>query len=152
MWREAYLETHVVSADPLQLICLMYEHAAEAVRDARRHLAARDIAARAKAISKTIGIVGELSSSLNHEAGGDISTNLEQLYAYMTVRLTEANIRQEDAPLAEVERLLVTLTQAWQEARALQEKSAAAQQQPVAPSVPAWQDATVDHAAHAWSA
>src|SRR6185437_3977690 len=92
-----------------------------------------NIAQRGTAISKAIAILGELTSSLDQNAGGAISANLEQLYSYMTLRLTEGNVRQQDAPLAEVESLLVTLDQAWQEART---KQAAAQPTP-APAAPA---------------
>ena len=149
MWKEAYL-ANVLSADPMDLVCLLYRHALDNVREARRHLANRDIAERAKAISKAIAIVGELNSSLDQKAGGTISANLEQLYAYMTLRLTEANIRQQDGPLAEAESLLVTLSQAWEEARAKQVPG----QQPQVPVPPAavWQETNLEPAAHGWSA
>lgn len=147
--RAAYLETHVLSADPMELVCLLYQHAVDAVSDARRQLASGDIAARSMAISKTIGILGELSASLDREAGGTISGNLEQLYTYMTVRLTEANARQQEEPLAEVQSLLVTLGQAWQEAKAQQTPVPA----PAAvPPAPTWQGTNLEPATHGWSA
>ena len=59
MWKEAYL-ANVLSADPMELVCLLYRHALDNVREARRHLANHDIAERAKAISKAIAIIGEL--------------------------------------------------------------------------------------------
>ena len=146
--REAYLQTHVMSADPMELVCLLYQHAIEAVKDARRHLAAGDITGRAEAISQTIGILGELKSSLNREAGGTISRNLEQLYEYMMLRLTEANLRREDRLMGEVESLLSTLGQAWEQARA--GKTAATPQ--VLPPAPVWQETPMEPAAHGWSA
>jgi flagellin-specific chaperone FliS len=68
----------------------------------------------------------------------------------MTLRLTEANIRQEDGPLAEAESLLATLSQAWEEARAKQVPG----QQPETPAAPApvWQETNLEPAAHGWSA
>jgi flagellar protein FliS len=146
--REAYLATHVLSADPMELVCLLYQHAVEAVKDARRHLAAGNIAERAAAISQTIGILGELKGSLNREAGAAISSNLERLYEYMMLRLTEANLRREDKPLAEVESLLSTLGQAWQQARSLQTAATPA----VMPAAPVWQETHLEPAAHDWSA
>jgi flagellar protein FliS len=149
MWRQAYLETRVLSADPLELICLLYQHATEAVRDARVHLASGEIALRSRAISKAIGILDELNASLNHAAGGAISSNLEQLYSYMTVRLTEANMRKQEAPLAEVESLLSTLAEAWKQTRAQQAESS---QPPAQLPVEAWQESGDALAAHTWSA
>jgi len=116
MWKDAYLESLVLSANPLELICILYQHALDSVRDARRHLAARDIVARSKAICQAIGAISELDGSLNHADGGAISRNLGELYQYIRQRLTEANMRQTDAPLAEVESLLATLTEAWKAA------------------------------------
>lgn len=149
IWKEAYL-ANVISADPMELVCLLYGHALNAVRDARRHLANREIAERGRAISKAIAIIGELNGSLDHPAGGAISANLENLYSYVIMRLTEANIRQQDGPLAEVESLLNTLSQAWQEARSRQ----AAIPPTPAPETPAelWQESGLEPAAHDWSA
>ncbi len=149
IWKEAYL-SNVVSADPVELVCLLYQHAEAAVQDARRHLKSGDIAARGQAISKAIGLIGELNASLNPEAGGEISANLERLYSYMMFRLTEANIRQQDAPLAEVESLLATLGQAWQEARTRQ--AAGTKEAAPVPPAPVWQDPVVEPVAHGWSA
>ncbi len=148
MWKEAYL-ANVVSADPMELVCLLYQHAIDAVRDARQHLKSGDIAARGKAISKAVAILGELSGSLDHNAGGTISTNLDQLYSYMSLRLTEANIRKQDGPLAEVEKLLNTLGQAWREAKG---KQMPAVETPAAPTPAVWQESQLEPAAHDWSA
>ncbi len=112
-WRKAYLETRVLSAAPVELISILYEYATLSVQEARNALAQGDIAARSKAVLKVIAILGELESSLNHEHGGEIASNLARLYNYMRERLTLANIRQADAPLAEVEALLKTLGEAW---------------------------------------
>jgi flagellar protein FliS len=145
----AYLEAQVLAADPMELVCLLYQHALDQVRDARRYLASGAIPERCKAITKAIAAVVELSNSLDRQAGGAISSNLEQLYYYMTVRLTAANLRRDDKALAEVESLLETLASGWKETRALQ---AASNQAPVAPIVEAWQPAGEAGDAHAWSA
>ena len=116
MWRnayETYLEERILSADPVELIGLLYQGALSAVADARRRLAAREILPRAQAISKACNILLELNTALDHQRGGEISTRLSQLYGYMHRRLVEANFRQTDAPLAEVESLLETLADGW---------------------------------------
>jgi flagellar secretion chaperone FliS len=148
MWKEAYL-ANVVSADPMELVCLLYQHGLGAVQEARRHLKSGDIAARGKAICKAVAIIGELTSSLDLNAGGTISANLEQLYEYMSLRLTEANIRKQDELLAEVEGLLNTLNEAWREAKA---KQPAAAEPPAAPKPAVWQETNLEPATQGWSA
>src|ERR1039458_3313998 len=116
MWQnahDAYLESRVLSADPLELVQLLYEAAIEAVREARRHLAAGEIAARPRSITKAFGILQELVAALDHDHGGEISGRLAQLYDYMERRLLEANFQQADEPLAEVLGLLATLAEGW---------------------------------------
>jgi flagellar protein FliS len=113
MGSAAYLESRIRSADPIELIAILYEYAILSVREARESLAKKDVAERSRMISKTIAIVSELDSSLNHTQGGELSTNLARLYQYMRERLTAANMKKEDAPLAEVESLLSTLAEAW---------------------------------------
>ncbi|HUI79942.1 MAG TPA: flagellar export chaperone FliS [Bryobacteraceae bacterium] len=148
MTGQAYLEAQVLAADPMELVCLLYQLAIDQVREARRYLASGAIPERCKAITKAIAAVGELNNSLDHQAGGAISTNLEQLYCYMTLRLTEANLRRDDKRLAEVESLLETLASAWKETRARQ----AASSGPAPVAVEAWQEAGETADAHAWSA
>src|ERR1039457_4689762 len=116
MWQNAhdtYLESRVLSADPIELVRMLYREATRAVGDARRHLAAGDIAARARSITQASAAVIELATSLDYERGGKISANLAQLYDYMLRRLTEANLQQSDQPLEEVLRLLATLSEGW---------------------------------------
>jgi flagellar protein FliS len=116
MWRNAhdtYLEERVLSADPVELVELLYQASITAVGDARRHLAEGRIPARARSISKACDILLELTTSLDFERGGGMSVRLAQLYGYMHRRLVEANFRQADAPLAEVAGLLSTLREGW---------------------------------------
>jgi flagellar protein FliS len=108
-----YLETQVLSATPTQLVYMLYRGATEAVTASRRNLRAGDIRERSRQIMRAWEIVQELKRSLDHASGGEISRSLDELYAYMQTRLLEANAQQSDPPLAEVEALLTTLSEAW---------------------------------------
>jgi flagellar protein FliS len=110
---DAYLENRVLSADPVELVRLATQACAAAVRDARRQLAAGDIAARSRSISRACALLIELLGSLEFQQGGEISQRLAQLYEYMHHRLIQANFEQSDEPLAEVLSLLATLSEAW---------------------------------------
>ena len=110
---DAYLESRVLSAGPIELIRILYQTAAGSVRDARRHLEQGDIVARSRAISRAIEALLELTGALDFARGREIAQRLAELYTYMLRRLTEANFQQADAPLAEVLGLLATLSEAW---------------------------------------
>jgi len=114
-----YLETEVLSADGVRLIEILYRAAIAAVVKARRHLAAGDIRERSRQISRALEIVHALIAALDHTKGGEIAWRLSGLYTYISERLIEANAKQIDAPLAEVEALLITLMEAWAPVAAL---------------------------------
>lgn len=103
----------ILTAPPLRLIQLLYRGALDSIASARRHLKLGDIRARSRAISKAMSILTELSLSLDHNAGGDLSKHLAELYAYAEMLLIKANREQSDRPLEEAERLLSTLSEAW---------------------------------------
>jgi flagellar protein FliS len=109
----AYWEGRILSSDPLTLICILYDSALENVRTARESLQEGDIRARSNAISKVSEVLGVLIESLNLDEGKDLGRNLLRLYLYMQGRLLEANMKQSDRCLAEVESLLTALSESW---------------------------------------
>ena len=108
-----YLEDEVLEANPLQLIEMLYRGALGSIAAAKRHLRSGDIRARSASISKAMAIVTELSLSLNHREGGEISANLAALYGYIEKLLIQANREQRQPPLSEAETLLSTLLEGW---------------------------------------
>ncbi len=108
-----YLEAEVLHADRARLIEILYRSAITAVGAARSHLAAGAIRERSRQVTKALSIVYALISALDHGKGGEIAWRLNGLYSYISERLIEANARQIDAPLAEVEILLGVLMEAW---------------------------------------
>jgi flagellar secretion chaperone FliS len=157
MWKDAYLESRILSADPIELIRILYQAALDSMHDARQHLANGDIAARSVAISKATNILSELEMSLNFSAGGDIARRLAALYQYMRMRLLEANVRQDDATLAEIQSLLVTLSEGWSGIQKPGDSPASSRGSALASTNP-WNgpmvetDAAVEYAPHRWSA
>lgn len=108
------VETSVPSADPHQLILLLFEGAKIAISAAKMHMAQGNIAEKGGSISKAIDIITNgLNASLDHEAGGDLTIKLGALYDYMAQRLLWANLKNDAAALDEVMRLLSELHGAW---------------------------------------
>lgn len=104
-----------MSSSPVELVRILYDAAGQAVREARRHLAEGDIAARSRQISKAGAVLAELATSLDATRGGEIAARLGALYSYLGLRLLDANVRQADEPLAEVLNLLETLAEGWRQ-------------------------------------
>jgi len=112
----AYLDNNIASENPVSLVTALYQGAIQAVQQARHCLETEDIWGRSKAISKAVDIITELTLSLNHEKGGDLSKRLKDLYGYMQTRLLTAHADQQEEPMAEVIGLLTTLLDGWYKA------------------------------------
>ena len=112
----AHLDVSILTAEPIELVRILYRTALDSVSAARAHLAAGEIQARSRAINKALSVIHELALSLNPKAEPTLASTLAELYDYMQRRLLAANFEQSDAPLAEVMGLLETMTDAWYEA------------------------------------
>jgi flagellar protein FliS len=113
----AYLESRVLTADPLELVCLLYQAAITEVRNARTYLAEKNVGSRSTAITKACNVISELTSGLRSEASPEYVDRLRKLYSYMMTKLSEANFQQKDEPLVEVLGLLTTMLEGWEGAR-----------------------------------
>lgn len=110
------VETGVESADPHQLILMLFEGAQEALAKARMHMRHHEVAEKGQMISKAIMIIDHgLKASLDMNAGGDLAIKLQALYDYMTHRLLVANIQNNPEIVNEVNGLLSELHGAWKE-------------------------------------
>jgi flagellar protein FliS len=106
----------VQSADPHQLILMLYDGALMALAQAVVAMEQKDIPKRAQSISRAIAIIHDgLHASLDVESGGELGERLAALYDYMVERLTQANATNNAAAVQEVSGLLRTLREAWAE-------------------------------------
>jgi flagellar protein FliS len=112
---QKYKETAVKTANPIQLVVMLYDAAICSLKEAREHMNRKDIAKRSRSINKCIHIISELQSCLDFKAGGEIASSLNRLYDYMKRNIFKANVEQSVQPLAEVESLLEVLRDAWNE-------------------------------------
>jgi len=110
-----YEEVAVNTANPLQLVVMLYDAAILSLQKARNHMDRKDIEGRSKALNHCISIISELQSCLNLKEGGEIASSLDRLYDYMKRRIFKANVEQNVQPLEEIEGLLENLSSAWRE-------------------------------------
>lgn len=110
-----YREVAVKTANPLQLVVILYDAAIHALQQAQEHIKRKDIAGRARCLNRSLAIISELQACLNFKEGGEIADSLDRLYNYVKQRIFRANVEQRAEPLAEVVTLLENLRSAWNE-------------------------------------
>lgn len=114
VYRQIDVETGVSGASAHHLITMLFNGALEAISRARGAMMNGEIEAKCAAISKSLSIIDEgLKSSLDLKAGGDLAMRLDDLYGYITMRLTQANLRNDPAALEECTNLLTPIRDAW---------------------------------------
>ena len=101
-------ESGAAYADPHQLILMLFDGALDRIAAAKGAILRSDVAEKGILISKAITIIDGLRAHLDHEKGGEISTNLKDLYDYMEMTLFNANLESDQAKLDEVNRLGTT--------------------------------------------
>ncbi len=99
-------QAQAIEADPHRLIQMLMEGGLTRLAQARGAMERNQTALKGELVSKAIAIVGGLRQALNLEQGGELAVNLDNLYAYMTTRLMEANLKNDPAILEEVADLL----------------------------------------------
>ncbi len=112
-YRQVGNHASVEDASPHKLILMLLTGAQERIASAKTHMINGNIAAKCETIGTAMNIIVGLRASLDHEKGGEISTNLDALYEYMERRLFEANVKNTPSILDEVSNLLKEITSAW---------------------------------------
>ncbi|MEO5732905.1 MAG: flagellar export chaperone FliS [Rubrivivax sp.] len=114
LYHQVGVETRMTGATPHQLVTMLFDGWLEAVAQARGAMRSGDIATKGAAISRAVRILDEgLRAGLDLRGGGSLARDLNDLYGYLTVRLTQANLRSDEQILDECQRLLKPIHEAW---------------------------------------
>ncbi len=108
-----YLNNQVKTASPEQILVMLYDGAINFCQKARYALVAGDKVGRGEGISRAMAIINELNSTLDFEIGGEIATELDALYGFMTRQLVSANVNNDSKKIATVIELLKDLRETW---------------------------------------
>ena len=112
-YRTVGVETGVAAASPHQLVTMLFDGFNAAIAEARVALAKGEVEAKCKALGRALRIVDEGLKAPLDAAGGTLSEKLSSLYAYVSLRLTQANLTNDVAALEECVKLLEPVRPAW---------------------------------------
>lgn len=115
-YKKIGVETSVSHANAHDLVDMLFDGLLVAVGSARAALLSGDIKSKCANIVTAVRILEEgLKGALNTEQGGQLAVNLQELYGYCVVRLTQANARNDVAALDEVSRLIEPIASGWKQ-------------------------------------
>ena len=104
-----------MTAGPVARVRLMYDKVISETEAAREGLRNGDTMARGRHISKALEVVTELVISLKPEVAPELAANLKQFYEYIQWRLATAHSERSDSHLEEVQTLMRSMREGWQE-------------------------------------
>jgi flagellar protein FliS len=114
LYQQVGIETRLSGATPHALVAMLFDGWMAAVAQARGGIRNRDLVAKGQAIGRAVRIIDEgLRAGLDLQAGGTLARDLHDLYGYLTLRLTIANLHNDEAALDECQRLMKPLQEAW---------------------------------------
>ncbi len=114
LYQQVGVESQLAGASPHALVAMLFDGFVESVAQARGAIRQGDAAAKGMAIGRAVRILEEgLRAGLDARAGGTLAKDLDDLYSYVAQRLTQANLRSDEAALEECQRLIQPLREAW---------------------------------------
>jgi flagellar protein FliS len=111
--------SQAVVANKVELIQMLFDGLIESMMSAQGHIQHGAIAEKSKSLARANRILFGLQGALDFEKGGDLSTNLNELYSYVTRRLLHINMYNDLDALQEVHGLMSEIRQAWRDVPSL---------------------------------
>ncbi len=109
----AYRRVDLDSAPKSQIVERLFERFEKDLEVARVAIRAGDIAGKAGALDHALRIVAELAASLDHAAAPELCGNLIALYDFVSLQLTDANVKLVTEPLDRAKRVMTELGEAF---------------------------------------
>jgi flagellar protein FliS len=108
-----YLQSRVLSAQPAELVEMLYQMAIQSLRKAIGHLKSGDALARAGEITRAQEAVNELMAALDHSVGASFTQTLASLYAYVQQQVLKGHAGPSEEALQRAIGILSTLEEGW---------------------------------------
>ncbi|CAM3722970.1 flagellar export chaperone FliS [Parendozoicomonas haliclonae] len=106
-------ENRVSVASPYRLVQMMFEKLLDHMAMAHGAMERKDVAAKGINISKAIELLGALRGALDLEVGGEVATNLANLYLFCSDSLMQANRHNDPQKIIDAAGIIREIKSAW---------------------------------------
>ena len=106
--------TGVTDASPHQLVQMLIDGALGKLSAVKGLIERKEVKKKGEVIGQTISIINSLRSSLDMKKGGEVASNLDNIYEYMERQLVQANLKNDVTIIGEVSALLREIKSAWE--------------------------------------
>ena len=117
LYQDTSARGSVEGADRHQLTSMLFDGVIDRINQARGAIRRGDVPAKGTHFARAHAIIGELRGSLDHTQGGALAGRLEALYDYISRRLLQAQLNNDEHAIDEVVDLLTPVRDAWRQIR-----------------------------------
>lgn len=114
-YKQVNVESSILSADPHQVIVMMYDGLLESIAQAKGAIERNDLDTKAKMMTKAVNILTALQNALDKESQPEISKNFETFYGHCIAILNDVNVSLETKGIDDVYSFIKPLRDAWKE-------------------------------------
>ena len=112
-YKSVALDSQKTVASPYKVVQMLLAGALERLAKARVAIEQEKPAQRGELLGGTMMIVAELRMALDHDTGGDIAANLDNLYEFIMAELVLANTENSIDKLEAISGLLRDIKESW---------------------------------------
>jgi flagellar protein FliS len=123
---EVEVQSGTAYADSVQLIQMLFDGLNDSLTVSQGHFERGEKVEFGENVNRAIRILIGLRGSLDMEKGGEIASNLADLYGYCVRRLMHANLHDETDGILEVKDLMGEIREAWRQVPELVESRSVA--------------------------
>jgi flagellar protein FliS len=106
-------QAQALDVTPHRLVQMLMQNAIDKMAIGKGCMERHDIEGAHQNLSLAMTIIMTLRGSLDMDAGGEISVNLDLLYGYMNTRLLESISKQDPKAIDEISALMKELARGW---------------------------------------
>ena len=110
---QSYKQNSVNTASPGDLTLMLYNGCLKFIHQAKKAIDIKNIQDKNNSILRAQDIIRELMVTLNPDL--EVSKQMMTLYDYMLTRLIEANVKNDNEILTEVEGLMTEFRDTWKQ-------------------------------------
>ncbi|MFT8310767.1 MAG: flagellar export chaperone FliS [Sporolactobacillus sp.] len=116
-----YQKNSVLTATPGELTLMLYNGCIKFIRQAKLAVSEKNIENKNTYIQKAQAIINELMLTLDQKQ--QVAKSMMQMYDYMNRRLIDANIKNDEAILDEVEGFVTEFRDTWKQVIEITQKN-----------------------------
>ena len=113
-----YLESRILSAQPAELIEMLYQIAIQSLKKSIGHLKGGDAMARSREVTRAQEAVNEMMAALDHSVGASFTQTLAALYSYIQQQTLKGHAGPSEEAFQRAIGILTTLQEGWSGVRA----------------------------------